>query len=183
MGKLMDLEKIVDLGTQIGVRTALEFMKKEKEEKRKSRYDRRLRNTKLLLRKYRMLVLHSEESVNSGKVNKENAIDILDQIEEMDENLFIESISRSRERTEIIIAHIKKMVYIFKVICEKSPRQEEKRKYRVIDELYLQEEEKSINDLAAELFCDVRTIYRDVNDAVDTLSALIFGIDGLNISD
>jgi hypothetical protein len=63
----MPLEKIIEIGTQVGVKTALETLKKERDEKRKSRYDRRLRNTRLLLREYRKLMIHREESVKSNK--------------------------------------------------------------------------------------------------------------------
>jgi hypothetical protein len=110
----MPLEKIIEIGTQVGVKTALETLKKERDEKRKSRYDRRLRNTRLLLREYRKLMIHREESVKSNK----RAIDSLDELEDecFTSSLYIESISQSKERTAIIISHIDKMLEIFKAL-------------------------------------------------------------------
>ncbi|WP_313563778.1 hypothetical protein [Ruminiclostridium cellobioparum] len=37
------IDKIIQIGVQAGVREALDRIQKEKEERRKSRYDRRLR--------------------------------------------------------------------------------------------------------------------------------------------
>lgn len=178
----ISIEKIIEIGVQIGVKTALERIKKEKDEKRKSRYDRRLRNTKLLLRNYRNLIIHCTDAVNCIKKISTNAIDILDEFEDLDENLYIESISRSTERTAIIIAHINKMLQIYKGMCEASKKPEDIRKYQVIKRIYLDDEGILAEDLAEELKINQRTVYKDIDDAVRTLSALIFGIDGLNIA-
>jgi hypothetical protein len=179
----ISLEKIIEIGVQAGVREALDRLAKDKEERRKGRYDRRLRNTKLILKNYQHLVIHCSDSVGSVDKLRENAVDILDEMDlfEMEDELYIESIRRSNERTAIIIAHIEKMLHIFKCVCERSSRPEEIRKYQVIYWLYISSEERTINQLSIELMCDPRTIYRDRDDAIKTISALIFGIDGLKL--
>ena len=179
----LPLEKVIEIGVQVGLRTAVETMRKEKEERRKSRYDRRLRNTRLLLRNYRELVAHCSEAVFRIKKCGGNAIDILDQIddEELDDDLYIESIKCSTERIALIIAHIDNMISIYRYMCEKSDKPEDFRKYRVIMGLYIDEDGRTIQELANDLICDPRTISRDRDGAVVTLSALIFGIDGLKM--
>jgi hypothetical protein len=46
--------------------------------------------------------------------------------------------------------------------------------------MYVTEEEKIIEDIAADLFVDRKTVYEDLKRAKENLCALIFGIDGLN---
>jgi TatD DNase family protein len=56
------MDEVIKMGTEIGINVALEHMKKEREERKKGRYDRRLRNTKLLLREFRKLFIHSRDA-------------------------------------------------------------------------------------------------------------------------
>ncbi len=177
------LEKVIEIGVQAGVREALDRISREKEERRKGRYDRRLRNTKLLLKNYRNFQVHCSDSISSLGRYRTNAIDILDELDygDQDSEFYIESIKASNERTAIIIAHIENMIRIFRYICERSCKPEEVRRYKVIAGLYVDEEEKSAAQLAGELICDPRTVYRDRDEAVKVLSALIFGIDGLKM--
>jgi predicted DNA-binding transcriptional regulator YafY len=54
------------------------------------------------------------------------------------------------------------------------------RRYRVIFAKYIQDEkELPTDDIAEAEHVDVRTVQRDIRIALETLSTLIFGIDGL----
>lgn len=175
----MPIEKIIEIGVQVGVREALERIKREKDQKAKSRYDRRLRNTDLLLRNYKNFVAHCKNAVYTKKqIQGQNAVDILDECEGMDEETYVQAVQRTKERTAIIINHVKLVMAFYKFSTERGNDQEY-RKYKVINGIYF--EGKTYKDLAEELYCSTKTIERDRNAAIAELSTLIFGVDGLKL--
>lgn len=179
MGK-NDTEAIVRLAAQAGAKAAMETLEKERAKERKSRYDRRLRNTKLLLRNYRMFKEHCEAAVFDASQIDENAIDILDLMWDRDGGeMVVESIKKSAQRTAIIMRHIDAMVDLYAAYCYRSGKPEDARRFRVISALYIEGTPWTVSQVAAREQIDDRTVYKDVDAAVEKLSALIFGIDGL----
>lgn len=75
--------------------------------------------------------------------------------------------------------HVNRMLGIYKVVCENSVDEGEQRHYRVIEALYLRDRPLSPTAVAEREKIDKRTVYKDVDAACATLSALIFGIDGI----
>lgn len=180
--RVYTIDEVISMGTEIGIKVALEQIKKEREDRKKGRYDRRLRNTKLLLREFRKLFIHSRDAVYASK-DRLNPIDILDELDsfEYEDDLYIESIKKSKERTAIIVEHVKKMMSIYKYMCSKSKRPEDLRRYNIIRKLYIDSPEATVEELSAEYCIDVRSVYKDIDKALETLTALVFGIDGLKI--
>ena len=179
MSETLSIEKVIEIGTQVGIRTAMETIEKIKNEKCQSRYDRRLRNTQLLLKNYRNFHVHCKDAVY--KKHSANAVDILDELDgyEWDSNLFVESIKKSTERTSIILDHIDRMLEIFRYITEKSGKLEEIAKYKVISAMYIDDEEKTVEEISEEMHVAVKSVYRYKNIGIEYLSSLIFGIDSL----
>lgn len=176
----ISIDKIIQIGVQAGVREALDRIQKEKDERRKSRFDRRLRNTDLLLKNYNKFVAHCNTAIyTSQQLKQSNAIDILDEVEnETDEDeVYVRSIMRTKERTIIIVNHIKRILSYYKFIMRSEP--EKIRKYNVMVGLYL--EKKTYNQLAEELYCSTKTIERDRKEGIEDISVLIFGVDGLKL--
>ena len=93
--------------------------------------------------------------------------------------LKVESIMKSAARTQLIMRHVNRMLGIYKVVCENSVDEGEQRHYRVIEALYLRDRPLSPTAVAEREKIDKRTVYKDVDAACATLSALIFGIDGI----
>lgn len=177
------LELSIQRGVEVGTRAAMEYLEEEKKAQRKGRYDRRLRNTRLLLKNYRAFKGHAQDAVFNAKQAKESAIDILDGLDDFDfdDDLYIESIKRSQQRTMIILNHIDEMIHYYRISCEESKKPEDLRRYRVIMATYINEEKKSAEEIADEEHIEKRTIYKDINAAIKPLSALIFGIDSLKL--
>jgi len=176
--------EIIRIAADVGAKAALEKIEKEKNKASKGRYDRRLRNTKLLLRNYRTLKSHCENAIfeRAGIVAENmNAIDILDSIDEylFNETFYVESIKRTTERTAIILAHIDEMMRIFEILCHQSGRLEDARRYRVVKALYIDEQGLIAEEIAENEKINVRTVYKDIDIASERLTALFFGIDGL----
>lgn len=135
----------------------------------KSRHDKRLRNTKLLLKHYNQFKDHIDRAVYTGK-----AIDFLDEIDNLDELIYINSIKESISRTYIIMSHIKTMLDLYHEYCSRSGEAEQ-RKSRVLSKHYFNN--MKISEIAIREHVDERTCRRDLRSAEEKISALIFGID------
>lgn len=176
-----NVEALVRLAAAEGAKAAMEAIEKEKQKERKSRHDRRLRNTKLLLRNFRMFKEHCRNAVFDASQLDENAIDILDLMwNRSGADNFVESIKKSVQRTAIIMQHITDMLGLYEAYCIKSAKAEDARRYRVIEALYIADAPLTAQQIAEREGIDLRTVYKDIDAAAEKLSALIFGIDGLN---
>ena len=175
--------EIIRIAAEAGAKAALETLEKEKKKTLAERHDRRLRNTKLLLRNYRMFKEHISSAVfESTQIIKESAVDILSLMwESNDTELFVESIKKSVERTKIIFTHINTMLDLYETYCMKSPKEEDWRRWRVTKSMYIDDDIMTADEIAKRENIDKRTVYRDIDVAVERLSALIFGIDGLKM--
>lgn len=162
---------------KIAAEAALEFYKKEQERQVKLKRDRRLRNTKLLLRNYRQFKIHAEDNLQDLAVLRDpDAFEYLD----VDE-LVIESIIKNKERTVAMVRYIDRMIEVYRIMAEKAKKPEELRRFRIMYDLYIADEEKTIEEVSETYCVDTRTAYRDLNKACETLSSLIFGVDGLKM--
>lgn len=184
--RIMDIA--IEKGVAAGVKAAADRMEEERRKARKGRYDRRLHNTRLLFKNYRALKHHALGAVHTGaQANdaiSENAIDILDDLEKLglrtvDDRLYIESIKRSQQRTRIIIEHIDEMLRYWRIDCEQSGKEEALRRYRIIMDTYISDDQMTAEALAQREHIEKRTVYKDIKAAMRPLSALIFGIDGI----
>lgn len=177
------MEIAVQRGTEAGIKAAMDYLAEEKKQLKKGRYDRRLRNTRLLLKNYRSFRNYAKNAVYKASQMKENAVDILDGLDEysFDDSLYIESIKKSQQRTLIILNHIDEMLRYYKIDCEQSGKDEELRRYRIIVAYYINEQRKSAEQIAEDEHIERRTLYKDINMALKPLSALIFGIDSMKL--
>lgn len=176
----MTQEEIVRLAAEAGARAAMETLEKERQKERLEMSDRRLRNTKLLLRNYRVFKDHAANAVYEAE-SEEDPMQIIQELMMPDKspNLFVESIKRSVARTTTIVRHIETMLQLYQVYCFQYGTEEDERRWRVVEGLYVGDERLSTSDLAEREGVVERTIYRDIDIACERLSALIFGIDGI----
>lgn len=178
----LSTEEIVEIAARVASEATMERLKKEREKKIVIFYDRRLHNTQLLLSNYRMLAAYVEEAVYTPTPEDENAIDILDCMcaeAWKTEDVEIESIKRSVARTHILMEHVTSMLELYHTYCNQSSHSEDRRRWRVISGMYIENPEKTVTRLSKQEHCDTRTIQRDIKFATEKLSALFFGLDGL----
>ncbi|QIB26086.1 sigma factor-like helix-turn-helix DNA-binding protein [Caloranaerobacter azorensis] len=174
----ISVKKAIEIGIEAGLKKALEEIEKEKIKKKKQRYDRRLRNTDLLLKNYNNFVAHCENAIYTRKqLLENNAIDILDECEDLDYETYVKAIMRTKERTAIIVNHIKNVLEFYKFQAEKSREPERIRRVKVIKAIYF--DKKKYEEIAEEMSLSVRTVKRDKKTAIAEISTLVFGIDGL----
>lgn len=165
---------------QIGAKAALERLEEEKKKIYSKAIDRRLHNTKLLLRNYRMLKENVQNSIFGRSQMKESAADILCSMMNMyDDEVIVDAIKRTATRTAIIVTHIDTMIDLYQVYCDKSPNDLERRRYEVLYDMYMAEEIMPAKEIAKKQKMSKENVYSDIKIAIERLSALIFGVDGL----
>jgi hypothetical protein len=177
------LNDIYEKAAAIGAKEALKTFEQERKKEHGQRADKRLRNTKLLLRNYHMLKEHAENSVFGRTQMEESAIDILESMMSVyDSEVIIESIKRSATRTAIIVSHIETMFGLYRSYCENSSSREiEIRRYDVAWDMYMANKTMSAKEIAEKQNISTRNVYEDLKVAMERLSALIFGVDGLKV--
>lgn len=177
------LKEIYEKSAGIGAKEALKFFEQERKKEYSGRADRRLRNTKLLLRNYHMLKEHAENSVFGRTQMEESALDILESMMTMyDNEVIIESIKRSATRTAVIVSHIETMFGLYAAYCDKAPnRYIEMRRYEVLWDMYMAEDTLSAKEIADKQDISRDTVYLDLRIATEKLTSLIFGVDGLRV--
>ena len=157
-------------------------------------FDNRLYNVRLLLKNYRILKEHAELKTSDMNVISDDdvtAIEILDSFQNSKtigkEELKLESIITSTMRTQILINYIDDMIEIYKQMCYKSSKSEDARRVDVLETMFLKDIPDGaattdiVSDLAKKWYVSERQIWRDSSDAVERLTALLFGVDGVNM--
>lgn len=157
------MEQVTVLATETAVRVVAE----EKELEKKRIADRRLRNTKLLLKNYRHLKMHT--NTTKLRINELDELLVLDLTEEGE--FEVQSILKSKRKTLIMLQFVTYMLDLYKLINEK--------RYIIITSLYIADEKSSIEELANHYGCTPRAIYKELNNAVIEISTLLFGIDSI----
>ena len=165
------------------VRAGVELCKRIETEERNAVWDARLHNTRLLLKNYRQLKLHFEEALfDFDEEHAENAPGAIWEIMSAHydrEAAFIDSIWRSAARTGVMISHVDRMLDLFKTACERSGRESDRRQWRILHARYLGDTPKSMQQIADEEHIHKRTAEKDLDNATQAVSALLFGLDGV----
>ena len=176
----MNQEEIIRLAAEAGAKAALETYEKERQRESREMSDRRLRNTKLLLENYRIFKAHAANAVYEVEV-EEDPMQILEELMMPGKapKLVVESIKRSAARTATIVRHIETMLHLYQVYCFHWGSEEDRRRWRVTEALYVGDEKLTIYDLADREHVSDSTIKRDIINARERISAFMFGIDGI----
>ena len=84
----------------------------------------------------------------------------------------VESILKSKKRTEIIIEHIDTILAAYSLRANSRNDVELKRRSDVIEKLYIKGEK--MNQIADEVHASISTIKRDKNRAINEIAILMF---------
>lgn len=177
------LREIYEKAAAIGAREALKTFEQERKKEYSHRTDKRLHNTKLLLRNYHMLKEHAENSVFGRTQMKESALDILESMMSIyNDAVIIQSIKNSATRTAIIISHIETMFGLYYSYCDRSTKRElDLRRYSVVWDMYMADNTLSAKEIADKQNISKDSVYSDLRVGIERLTALIFGVDGLSV--
>jgi DNA-directed RNA polymerase specialized sigma24 family protein len=155
---------------QLAKTAALEAVKEfEKSQKKKKRV-KIFQNAKKLMENYNRIC----QSVHEG-VSELSDVDDGEELEELSaEDIYINSIIKSKLRSIVMIAHIDKCL---KLLEEEMVRKGAPEKYKAFRCFYL--EGMSPEDIAEELNCADRTVWRWVSELTNILSVYLFGADAI----
>lgn len=175
-----DLQELMEKAAIAGAKAGIDRYEMELKDRQKKHRDKRYHNTKLLLRNYRMLRINAENSVFGRSQMEESAADILDNMMNMyNDEVIVESIKTNATRTAIIVSHVKTMIHMYQICCEQSGNEIDKRRYDIIYGLYISDPKVTRKELMDKWNISSDTTYTDEKIAIERLSALIFGVDGL----
>jgi hypothetical protein len=162
----INIEETINKAAKQAIR---EYDKEKKQEQRKNVFH----NTRLLLKHYNDLKQHVDNAIDDVTRLESDLIDLGDI--ERDE-LYILSIKRSKSKTLIMIAHIDMAMEILR---QKEIKLCSIEKYETLKMFYI--DEVSYDDIIRHFNCGVNTPRRWINDMINELSILLFGIDGLKL--
>lgn len=171
-------QNIVDI-TEVATKVAMKVFDEQRIAYYKLMRDKKLRNTKLLIRKYRLLKDYSNNAVY------DNFADIDGDTEEilsimgvdMGERRKVQSIQNGVVVTSIIMSHIDTMLDCYKRKCEESSKPEVIRRWREVYSMYLADECMSSQEVADRENVSVSMVYQDLDIVYEDLSSMFFGID------
>lgn len=176
------IDKMVNKSYCKSAMSIINEVKRQEQLEREKIYDRRLRNAKYLFRNYNNLVNHYKNAVylESELTEDESLTEIYDFIDEENESLMIQSIYRSKRRTEIMITHIKVCIDTFIQECYNSSKPGKITEADVVKHCIL--ENKTIEETAEEMDYNPRSISRIKKKVIEEdLAILIFGVDAIRL--
>lgn len=177
-----ELSEIVRIAAQEGANAAIKQIKDEKCKEKRHRKDRRLYNTKLLIRHYRSFKEYVNNAVFNDDETQEDALEAIEELmwePRITSDMVVESIQRSMTRTKIIIEHIERMIDVYGIICNQSQSEVKMRRSKIIYDMYISDCPISKTDIEKKYYIDKRTVYKDIDAASKDLSVLLFGIDSI----
>ena len=171
-------------GAEVGAKAAVRAVERERTKMQQQQYDWKYHNTKLLIRNYRRL----NEYFRNAVFELEEAEEIDDTFEDVmrmmqnrltSEEVFVESIKQNFLRTKIIMTHVNKMLEVYHIMCERSKRADDLRHWRVLNGLYIAEDYTTAEEISRIEHIDKRTVYKDIDVCIADLTALMFGVSGI----
>lgn len=133
--------------------------------------------TRLLLKYWPQLQLHCESVVINYSDVDDVEMRILLTNAFKDPEVYIASLMRGKERTQILLSHIKRSIQHWEMTCKNSYGGRIRR--RIIRGLYLDEPRKTLSMIAVEENKPRGVIGKYLQSALKELSGLLFGSDGL----
>ncbi|WP_349947326.1 helix-turn-helix domain-containing protein [Lacrimispora sp. BS-2] len=156
---------------QLARTAALEAVKEFEKSQKKNKRVKVFQNAKKLMENYNRIC----QSVQEG-VSELSDVDDGEELEELSaEDIYINSIIKSKLRSIVMIAHIDKCL---KLLEDEEYRKETPEKYKAFKYYYLDGmTPKSIAEILDN--CAERTVWRWISELTDILSVYLFGADAI----
>lgn len=165
--------------TKVATETAVKaFMNAKNEELMKTK-DNRFHNTKLLVQRYRSFKDYCDNAIyETAQLCGESNEEILALMGvDCGTAYQVGSIRNGVIVTKIIMEHVDTMLNCYHSRCMSSKKPEKKRRWRVLNYMYLGSTLKSAQEVADIEHISLSSVYLDIDAACEELSSLIFGLD------
>ena len=176
-----DIQQIAILAAKEGVAA----YKKEQEIWLSERTEKVRNSAKMLLQHYRKLKRMKDTSIyDIDTITDPTLSEIFEQI--LDEcrrgEFHLSSIKKNRLITGIILNHVDVQLENYKKECSRSNIPDIQRRYRIVKRIYLDETPMKPEEVAEEENIEKTSVYRTLEKAYDDLTALFFGVEGLDVA-
>lgn len=168
---------------EIAAREASKVYREEqkKSEKKERNSADKVKRTKKLLSDYRRLkreIPESDEFSIAEKVEKRWAFirDLMGSAYAKKPESIIEDEEKRRAENMYYIERIEKAVETYRQECEVSKKPEAMRCFREVYGYYMDEEEKTVAQIAAEECVSEKTVYKDIGNACKIISVYLLGV-------
>lgn len=151
-------------------KTVIQTWEKEQTKAKNEKKDWRLRNTRLLLKNYRML----EEHCRGVKVELEAYEEIVYDPEELE----LHTLMKYKAKTAKMLLYFDEMFKAYGNYCNRAG-EATRRRFQVVDRLYVSNNEMGAEQVAEYFNINTRTVYKDADKAIEELSVFLFGIDSI----
>ncbi len=176
-----DIQQIAILAAKEGVAA----YKKEQEVRLSERTEKVRNSAKMLLQHYRKLKRMEDTSIyDIDTITDPTLSEIFEHI--LDEcrrgEFHLSSIKKNRLITGIILNHVDVQLENYKKECSRSNIPDIQRRYRIVKRMYLDETPIKAEEVAEEENIEKTSVYRTLEKAYDDLTALFFGVEGLDVA-
>ncbi|MFD1203575.1 hypothetical protein ACFQ38_00290 [Sporosarcina contaminans] len=167
-----NLQEIVELVKQ----SVREEDQKNRRVEAKKEKDKRLRNTKLLLRNYHSFRQYAEEHEGEDFTEETPIRELI-----LNSQDIVASIRMTTKRTIIMIRHLDNALKALQFICLQEEKEDKptSRHYDILHKRFI--EQRAIEEIAKEYLVNERTVYKLIDSASERLSLLLFGVYGLKV--
>ena len=142
--------------------------------------DARTNDVRLLLKNYRRFKIYCRNAVTDVKKAKATLAALLNDLGSLDDELKVEAIVRTKERTLVMVAHIEKMLQIYKQMCHQEASEVDIRRWNIIYDFYINPTKKpTAEELAEKYNVDRSTVFSDISRACEEIGPLLFGVSGI----
>ena len=178
------LERLISNAARVGGEAGAISARKEycamKEKQAATWSKRKLRNTRLLLSKYRTFKAAAESAIYNAETLEKNELktsDILDLMMNTNHtDTMVESIQKSTIRTSLILAHVDRALIAYEAVCLRE-REETQRDFYMMRDYYISDIKASIEDLMKRECLHERAVYRSIEKASNRFADYVFGVD------
>ena len=154
-----------------------------KPESRKAKNQQHIyHNAKKLLKNYSKFVNHHEiAQFTAGTLIDKDLIDTLNykMQDGAIDDVYIKSLIQTKERTAIMLNHINRVLDFYEYTAIKENSVKGQRLSKVVRMTYI--ENMTAEQISDKLNIERRTVFRDLNAALEDLGPLLFGVDAVKI--
>lgn len=177
------IEEGITRGVDIATTNAINIMEERKSKRKKHIYDNRLNNTKLLMKNYRRF----KEAISNAVFSESNLDtmtvgEVLSKIEDLDSTtsseVIVESILKSKKKTEIILSHIDRVLKRYFKKVENSKDERLKERVEMFKMYYIDEKSENITyeEMSTIFHMSGKQINRNITRVASDVSVLLFRI-------
>lgn len=169
----MNEEDVVKLASK----TAIEAFEKRRTNYNKHMKDSLAENTKMLLKNYVKLESHVQNLVKESVNNRPSELQVmLTELFDRKGLIRLQAIIESRERTERMLEHVDTMLSAYRLQCEKK----NKDYFEVVWRFYINNDQ--MVNIAESLGISESTAWRYLQNGVEDLSVLLWGLRGITVN-